>query len=424
MSASARIGEVMENNMTTGVRPSEQRYCALDALRAFVLLLGVVYHAALSFVLPPDGVWAVGTSDTSMPLWWFIYYAHAFRMEVFFLLAGFFACLVVEKRGTAAFLRNRAKRIVLVFIVAVYPMAFLFSMIWIEGGLKTGWLQLPAEIAALPLWRIAHGGMQLGPWYDISLGHLWFLYYLAWISGLFLLLRCLLLRASGDAAQLLQGLDYLFHRAFSSRLAPVWIALLVLPWLAAMPRYDVDSPVKGLLLRFPALLIYGLFFTMGWWLRRQPQLLEIFARRWKPLLGTGLLMSILAWGGDWLRIFGQPSETVAWAARFSVCLTMGLSVLGWLGLFVSVFNRPSARARYLADSSYWVYLAHLPIVVALQVWLVAWDSVWIKLLAINTISFALLFASYHGLVRYSWVGRWLNGPRHKLSANFKNSLAQ
>lgn len=136
-------------------RPEASRDHALDALRAFILLLGVVFHSAISFVFRNDGTWAVGTADTSFVLWWFLSYAHSFRMETFFLLAGFFAALVVSRRGEAAFLRDRARRILGVFAVLVLPMTLLSTMLWIEGGMKTGWLQLPPEVAALPIWQIA-----------------------------------------------------------------------------------------------------------------------------------------------------------------------------------------------------------------------------------------------------------------------------
>ncbi len=402
----------MSNDST--LAPARERFHALDALRAFVLLLGVVYHAALSFVLPQDGTWAVGVAEPSVPLWWFIYYAHSFRMEAFFLLAGFFAALVVQRRGAAAFLRDRAQRILLVFTVAVWPMTFLVTMIWIDGGLATGWLKLPPGIAALPLWRIALGGMLLAPWYEMSLGHLWFLWYLAWISGLFMAVRWVMLLAIREKQALVDAADRFFGGVLASRLAPLWIALPVLPWLVAMPRYDVDSPIKGLLLRAPALAIYGSFFVLGWWLYRRQDVLAVLARRWPALLGLGLIMSFVALWGEWLRIFNPPGEAAAWGFRFVICLTMSLSVLGWLGLFVAIMPVASARVRYVADASYWLYLAHIPIVVALQVWLVAWDSVWMKLAAINVIAFAILFASYHWLVRFTWAGRWLNGPRARL----------
>src|SRR5262249_23055060 len=138
--------------------PLAVRYHSLDALRAFALLLGVVFHSVMANVLPP-GIWAVGTTAPATPLLWFAYYTHCFRMEVFFLLAGFFAQLVIEKRGAAAFLSDRLKRIFLVFLVALYPMKLLLGCAWVTGGLKTGWLKLPPEVASLPVWRLSFGGL-------------------------------------------------------------------------------------------------------------------------------------------------------------------------------------------------------------------------------------------------------------------------
>src|SRR5215471_14093560 len=108
------ISEIgIDNKAECTPKPHAERFHSLDALRAFVLLLGVVFHSLMAYVLPP-GIWAVGTTKPPTPLLWFVYYAHCFRMEVFFLLAGFFACLVIEKRGVLSYLRDRAKRILLV----------------------------------------------------------------------------------------------------------------------------------------------------------------------------------------------------------------------------------------------------------------------------------------------------------------------
>ena len=131
-----------------------QRFHSLDALRAFALLLGVCLHSAMSFTLPP-GFWAVGTTEPATVPALFVYYVHCFRMEIFFLLAGSFARLVIAKRGMRPFLKDRALRIALVFLVALYPMKLLIFGAWMIGGKHTGWLQLPPEIASLPCWWLA-----------------------------------------------------------------------------------------------------------------------------------------------------------------------------------------------------------------------------------------------------------------------------
>jgi peptidoglycan/LPS O-acetylase OafA/YrhL len=88
-------------------------------------------------------------------------------------------------------------------------------------------------------------------------------------------------------------------------------------------------------------------------------------------------------------------------------------MLGFTGLFVRFAAHPSPRWRYVADSSYWVYLLHLPVVVALQVWLARVPLHWsLKLPLILLLATPVLFFSYDRLVRPTWVGRWLNGRRH------------
>ena len=77
-----------------------------------------------------------------------------------------------------------------------------------------------------------------------------------------------------------------------------------------------------------------------------------------------------------------------------------------------VLSRHSLARRYFADAAYWLYLAHLPLVMALQVSLsqLAWPW-WVKFPMILAIDFPILFVSYHLFVRYSFIGVILNGRR-------------
>src|SRR5262245_46844687 len=161
----------IEHQLPQTTRPSAERFHSLDALRAFALLLGVFFHSLMAYVLP-SGIWAVGTTAPSTPLLWFVYYSHCFRMELFFLLAGFFARVVIQKRGVSSFLRDRATRIALVFVVALYPMKLLLSSAWLSGGLKMGWLKLPPDVAKLPVWQLSIGGLAMESWPNIRLTHL------------------------------------------------------------------------------------------------------------------------------------------------------------------------------------------------------------------------------------------------------------
>jgi peptidoglycan/LPS O-acetylase OafA/YrhL len=83
-----------------------------------------------------------------------------------------------------------------------------------------------------------------------------------------------------------------------------------------------------------------------------------------------------------------------------------------LGVFRHLFSRPRPVIRYLADSSYWMYLVHLPVVVWLQVAVAEVPLHWsLKLAFVSaaTIAFALL--TYDLFVRSTLVGQVLNGRR-------------
>ena len=393
--------------------PASERVHALDALRASALLLGVVFHATLAYVMLP-GDWGVGTVEPSLPLWWLVHYSHNFRMQIFFMLAGFFAALTIDKRGVVPYLRDRAVRIGLVFILLMYPIKLLIGLPWVQGGLKTGWLQLPPEAEGARLLDLVIGGFHLESWPFVTPAHLWFLYYLALIIILFVAARTASLALLGDRAAAWQKRAAAgFHWLFSGWLAPLWLALLMMPWLASTPRFTLESPDKGFAIEWPALFVYGLFFCFGWWLRRRPELLTIFARRWQLFIPLSVLVSSLAFYLELQRYAAETTSQIMWAASFNNGLTTSLAALGWTGFFLAVFSRESRLMRYLADSSYWVYIIHLPVVVALQVWVSDWNSLVVKLLFINIVAFAVTIASYHWAVRNTWMGLWLNGRRRQ-----------
>ena len=90
----------------------DRRYYGLDALRGGMMLLGVVLHAAtLYLAAPPPHVPIVTDPNKSLVMDGIFELIHAFRMPCFFVLAGFFTALLVEKRGVAGAFRNRLARI-------------------------------------------------------------------------------------------------------------------------------------------------------------------------------------------------------------------------------------------------------------------------------------------------------------------------
>src|SRR5205085_1777125 len=99
------------------------------------------------------------------------------------------------------------------------------------------------------------------------------------------------------------------------------------------------------------------FFAFGWFLHRQANLRFAFVRyRWAQL---GLALAVFVA----LETHGLPAAALVYARA----LYPWLVVSGLLGLFVHHFAHPSPQARYLADASYWTYLAHWPVLSFLQI---------------------------------------------------------
>src|SRR5579859_7929520 len=87
--------------------PSPARLHALDAVRGFALLLGIVFHATMSFVPSATKIWIVEDSHRSTALAALCFSIHAFRLTTFFLIAGFFAHMSFHRHGAKAFIRER-----------------------------------------------------------------------------------------------------------------------------------------------------------------------------------------------------------------------------------------------------------------------------------------------------------------------------
>ncbi len=402
----------------------ETRYHSLDALRGFALLLGVVFHAAESFEPGVARYWAIEDNSTSEFLALFRHACHSFRMEIFFLIAGFFARLLLHRRGTRGFIRNRAGRILVPLVVGWLILYPILVCLWLTGAIvggQPGRLGIPPELADTSPLLLAVGffvQLRFLPMFDLT--HLWFLHQLSVVYALMLLVRFVWQALLDSKPRWPCGVDKTFAALCGSAWSPLVLAGLTVPMLMLMDSWGVDTPQKSLLPHLPTTLLYGFLFCVGWLLHRQPELLEQFARRWRSGLLLGILLALpTGMGLDWLHESGwleHPMPGLRWAYSALYALMMWGFVLGFLGLFVRFRRTPSARWRYIADSSYWIYLVHLPLVVGLQILVACWPGHWTwKYPLILAVATPVLFLSYHYLARSTFIGVQLNGRRYPRS---------
>jgi peptidoglycan/LPS O-acetylase OafA/YrhL len=395
----------------------EERVHQLDALRAGALLLGVVGHATISF-FPVEASWVADDVDSSPVLLVANFVSHIFRMSLFFAIAGFFAHMLLRKRGVSGFIANRLKRIALPFVV-FWPI--LLAGLFLVAMWEAGWTNPLAGQEGAPV-PSPSGGARVTPplWQVLPLGHTWFLYVLVWFyAGALALVGLTRLldsrgRAAGavDATVRALGATHVLPFVLAAPLAAVFF--LHEHWTVTG---GIRTPDFGLVPNVSALVGFGTAFVFGWFLRRQPTLLNVWQRSWLLywIAAVALTaycarsMSAITSGGASLPTTTGGGLLVAAAYPLAIWAWC-LALLGTATRFLSAGNKV---IRYLADSSYWIYLVHLPLVVALQVWVSQWPLGWpVKYPLILAIAIPTLLASYELLVRNTFLGAWLNGRRY------------
>jgi glucans biosynthesis protein C len=385
------------------------RYHHLDAVRGFALLLGVFFHAAESFG-PRNSYWAIVDCSPSQLLEDVRFACHAFRLELFFVIAGFFARFLLVRRGTPGFVKNRAQRILVPLVVGWVLLYPVLVAIWIWGASVTGRLGefgVPAEALKFPVWQLTLGFFMTGGFLQkFDLTHLWFLHQLLVIYAVALGVRWAVRRWDATGVKMAR-VDGWFNWIWSKPGTLYWFVAPSIPMLLLMRSWVVDTPKESLVPHLPTTLLFGYCFLAGWLWQRQSGLLDRIARRW----GWYMAVGVLAW-----LSFGFVEGRVHWTrVTFTILYAhmMWGFVLGFLGLFTRFCQRANAWTRYVADASYWIYIVHLPLVVAMQVIVGRLAAPWqIKYPCICAVALVLLFLSYHYCVRGAFIGAQLNGHRY------------
>ena len=241
--------------------------------------------------------------------------------------------------------------------------------------------------------------------------HLWFLWFLWWLVLGF----ALCVRLAGW---------------LKCPRPPEWLVLSPVRFLWLIPLTMIPQSLMGLVLPgfgpdtslgflpMPhVLLYYALFFAFGalyfhcddrdgrvgeWWWMALPSGLFI-------LFPLGLEFSTGSFG------FGQKLFDPAIARAAAVALQAAYpwtTAFACIGLFRKLCARGNSAIRYVSDSSYWLYVTHLPLIIGAQLAVRDWPlPSALKFTLVIAAVTGLLMLAYQFLVRYTWLGRFLTGPR-------------
>ena len=373
--------------------PTDRRY-DLDALRCVAMLLGIVLHAAIPFV-PYYGANDLG----GKVLFGLFEYIHLWRMPLFFLISGYFSAMLWRRRGIRSLVQHRLRRIAAPLAIFYVPVIVL----WV-AGLVAGYViagveaedtfgkadayQAPQSDDGQELDEAAEDG-------GFSFLHLWFLWHLLWLVAVFALV------ARGLAWWNSRG-----KRGPPSAFAWALVPLSVLPFLG-MKEGTLGPDTSDGILPIPAVIgFYATFFFFGAAQHGEgdgQEPIDRLGRWWPAQLIVGFALFGLLVGG-----------LVDAGGFFLEVITAWVVSLGMVGAFRKFAARPAFQVRWLSDSSYWMYLMHLPLVFVFQGVAMALGLPSIPaFVAVVVATVGILAPSYNYFVRFTAIGRLLNGRRSR-----------
>ncbi len=378
------------------------RYHYMDNLRAIAMLAGIFFHAALAYSPLMSQVWLSADTQSSPVIDFVSWFMHLFRMPLFFLIAGFFACYLVEKRGSIGLLKNRSLRILVPFVL-------FLPAIWFSLAATVMWALANVENPSPMLGLFAFmANMPDAPEPPVTTTHLWFLYNLCQFYVVYVLLEKTGVLSSRWAAMLASPKFLVFG-----------LPLLVAPALASQwaphPAPEQFTP------QLWSFGFYGFFFLVGAQFFRRKELIDEL-RPWAPwLTATSLVLYAV------LYYYFPKSLSLeeAMALMQGAEIDVRQAGLGLLEAIIAVhmtlvclvagkrfLDRASPTVRFIADSSYWVYIVHLPLVFFIQFLLLDTEwNLWVEFAISSFGTLAIGLLSYAVFVRYTPIGWLLNGRR-------------
>lgn len=363
----------------------------MDAIRAIAMILGVVLHSIIVYQAFPRPGWPVDLGFNSIGLDLLYKWIHSFRMPLFYLIAGFFAHLLYLKVGEKKFIRKRALRIYIPFVLGVLlltpPSAFPFLFFqFMQEGFSND------QAASMALKKI------IG-WNGFY--HLWFLYYLI----MFYLSMIGLIRL-----QQVLGISSLLAKMKGKMTREILIvsSILIIFSISFLFFGLHIEPWTGIKVKPGQYLFYGFFFLVGFILYGRQDLLSISKRYTFVLLLIGTSITFFLP----LEAIHEVSPEKKLLLKFLISVQTILLVYGSLSFFINFYQKENKVFRYISDASYWYYLIHFPFVVNFQI-LFLNSSIpgFARPVLVFLLTTLISFASYHYLVRYTVIGKFLHGVR-------------
>ena len=350
----------------------QNREPAFDALRVYLLFLGFVFHSLLSYIdTPIYNLWPYKDEVHVILFDGIAALIHSFRTPTFFFISGYFADKMFHNKNLYKVFKKRIARLGIPFIIA---MLFCFPIVNIGFSLSNGINNIFSIDFIYP--KLESKGSRMHPSY------LWFLYYLI----IFSLIHLSIVRLKIT----------LFFKHMSAFL--IVICMIVI--LTLILFFDHQNELNGSYSFFPKLtsvLGFFLFYLSGIVFSRNIQFLTAIARN---SIRISFLGAIIFSGYIYLvsinPIYVANSNDINLKIQCLYSLLSVILTISTIGLFVRFYKKSSSWINYFSDSSYFIYLIHLPIIIIAVAFLSSFSfSSGIKFVIVLTVSIAVsLFLNY------------------------------
>jgi len=367
------------------------RLLYIDYLRNFANITRCLIHAAVPYMITLSPMWPLKDNGS----WFFdfaIFETHLYVMELFFMISGFLFAIQLNRNNVQVIIKNIFKRIIVPFLlglIIIVPTVLTFFSLSNYSAYSF------LEYESLKVSYI--NGWALGFENFFPTAHLWFLYYLILFYVITLLFRKQILRIK-----------------ISSFLKLIIVSIVLSSiCMFFMKRWIIDNPLT-LIPELPSLIHYFMFFIIGVIGNNSRAFINQISSISNKLLFISLIFSFCAiipqlWFENKDFHFFKVIEVVAILLSSS---SSYLLVFAFWGFFKKRNFKNSKYLQYLTDSSYWVYLSNMPIVMFLQLILIPLNiSIFIKFIMTFIGAFTLSLITYEYFVRYTFVGELLNKKR-------------
>lgn len=302
--------------------------------------------------------------------------------------------MLFYEREPLKMVKNRISRIVfpfIVFVLLLWPtIVFTFGYTrLIFGGSTSALAEAIAKFSSLEI---------LIP---KATFHLWFLYYLAIITFVSVVVGLIFKKLPSISNQVTNAFNWTIQKPF---LRIVIFAGLTAIVYFIMGTWNVSTSTS-FTPDFNTFIYYFFFYMIGWVLFKSKHLLGTMMKfDWaSTLVGCTLFTYYFFIGNS----FNYELKIIL--KSFMVWFF----IFGITGLFIRYGSHHSAKMRYISDSSYWVYLIHLTLTAIIPSFIVDWPlPSTIKFLIVLISTGVICFISYHYLVRGTFIGNFLNGRKY------------